>query len=295
MLTVAPGATFEATVTASSGLTGTLGARIRDNVGSDFLARTTTGITADLTVGSTSVYRRAFTAPTVAGQYTVVWDDAATVVKTEELVVAYSAVTAGTGSVYATRDELKVALALQSQTYVDADIDRACAAASRAIDNRCGRAFYTTTETRYFTPNPRDPALDILDVQAISAFTVDIAGNGSFSTTWVAGTDFDLEPFNAAATGRPYELVRLRPQAGKRWPRYNRSVQVAGTFGWATIPDPVNQYALILASKLLDRARKSPNGVIVFGLEAPIATRISRNDPDFELLLGDYDKSSPGR
>lgn len=195
---------------------------------------------------------------------------------------------------YVSIDELKAALQLTTQTYADGDIARACSAASRAIDLRCGRVFYPADQTRYYTPDPCDSALDIIDIQTVTSFTVDTAGNGTFATTWVAGTDFDLEPYNAATTGRPYERVRLRPQAGRRWPTTPRSISVAGTFGWATVPDPVNQYALILASKLLDRARKSPNGILSFGLDAPIAMRIARNDPDFELLLGGYDLSKPG-
>ena len=84
---VTPGQTFEATVTTASGLAGTLGVRIRDNQGADVLARTTAGITADVTVGATSVYRRTFTATTVRGQYTIVWDDGTGVIATEELEV----------------------------------------------------------------------------------------------------------------------------------------------------------------------------------------------------------------
>jgi len=198
-------------------------------------------------------------------------------------------------TLYCTRDELKKALSLDTQTYADADIDRACASASRAIDNRLNRFFYPDTTTRYYTPNSLDTGLDVVDVQTISSLTVDTAGNGTFSTTWVQDTDFLLEPFNAAITGRPYELVRIKWNSGRTWPNYQKSVKIQGTFGWAAVPDPVNQYAMILASKLLDRAKKSPYGVLSFGLDQPLAIRISRNDPDFELLLGDYDKTNPGK
>lgn len=292
---VAPGATFETFSPAlASGLTGTIGVRIRTSTGADFLPRTTAGIAADDTVGATSIYRATLTAPTTSGQYWVVWDNATTLSDPVELIVTFSAPTTSTGSVYATRNELKTALALTGQTYADADIDRACAAASRAIDNKTGRVFYTLSGTHYYTGNPHDNALDIIDTQTISTFTLDTAGNATFATTLTSGTDYDLEPFNAAETGRPYERVRLRPAVARTWPTYPRSVKVVGTFGWATIPDPVNQYATILASKLLKRTREAPFGVLAYGLDEQIAIRISRNDPDFELLLGNYVKTNPG-
>lgn len=298
MIQTAPGATFEAyadgfaTGIGSAG-TAALGARIRDGAGANFLARTTTGITEDVTVASNGVYRRSFTAPTTAGQYWLIWDDGTTAV-TEEIVVSFSTVAIRTGSVYATRDELKAALQLSGQDYADDDIDRACVAASRAIDNKTGRFYYSDTQIRYYTPDRYDAALDTIDVQEITELAVDISGQNTFSTIWTLDTDYYLEPFNAALTGRPYELIRIRRQSGKRWPRYQRSVRVTGTFGWAAIPDPVNQYAIILASKLLKRTREAPFGILSYGIDEPTAIRITRTDPDFELLLGDYVKTNPG-
>lgn len=200
----------------------------------------------------------------------------------------------GTHKLYVSIDELKDALSLNSQTYANGDLYRACASASRAIDNKTGRFYYSETETRYYTPDRWDPALDIIDVQSVSSLTIDTAGTSTFSTTWVSGTDFDLEPFNATLTGRPYERIRIRSNSGRTWPSYQRSVKVIGTFGWASVPDPVNQYAIILASKLLKRTREAPFGVLSFGLDEPTAIRIARNDPDFELLLGNYVKTKPG-
>ena len=194
---------------------------------------------------------------------------------------------------YVLVDELKTALSLTAQSFADIDIQRACSAASRAIDGRTGRVFYTDTTVRYYSPDRCDPAID-LDVQVITELALDVTGNSTFSSTFTQGTDFDLEPFNAATLGRPYERIRLRPTAFRSWPNYPRSVRVTGTFGWATVPDPVNQYALVLAAKLLNRATKSPEGVLVYGLDQPTAIRIARNDPDFNLLLGSYDLSRPG-
>jgi hypothetical protein len=90
MITAAPGTTFEASTTAGPMLVGTLGVRILAADGSPFLARTTADVAEDLNVGATSVYRRQFTAPTVAGRYEIVWDDAADLINLEELVVTFT-------------------------------------------------------------------------------------------------------------------------------------------------------------------------------------------------------------
>ncbi len=294
-MNVAPGTTYEAVI--DWGTTGaTIGMRVIDNAGATTVSRVT-GFT-EYPAGSGIYARTGNTAPSAAGQYTLVYDDdggtaAVGHVATEDLFVTYTAVSANTGSIYATRAELKAALQLSNQSYADDDIDRACAAASRAIDNNTNRIFYSVDETRYYSPDARDNALDIIDVQSISEFAVDIAGDGSFSTTWTEGTDFDLEPFNPS-NGAPYEAVRIRRQSGQRWPFYPRSVKVTGTFGWAAIPDPVNQYAIILASKLLKRTREAPFGVLAFGIDAPFGMHIARSDPDFNFILGDYVKVNYG-
>jgi hypothetical protein len=68
------GASFEATAQGfNTGLDGTLGVRIIDNVGGTTLARTTAGI-SELTPGS-GLYGVTLVAPQIVGEYTVVWDD----------------------------------------------------------------------------------------------------------------------------------------------------------------------------------------------------------------------------
>lgn len=57
-------------------------------------------------------------------------------------------------SLYVDADELKATLNLNQTTFADDDIDRAIAAASRAIDGYKGRRFYRSTETRYYTAEP---------------------------------------------------------------------------------------------------------------------------------------------
>ncbi|HEY8723448.1 MAG TPA: hypothetical protein VIL92_06265 [Gaiellaceae bacterium] len=94
MIYAAPGATVETVSDGfATGLTGTVGYRLRDNQGADTIARTTAGITED--IAGSGIYRAQFVAPAVAGQFTIVWDDGTGSYATEDLVVTYTAVTGG--------------------------------------------------------------------------------------------------------------------------------------------------------------------------------------------------------
>lgn len=281
----APGTTFEAySPELASGLTGTIGVRIRDGAGADFLARTTTGITADVTVGTTSVYRRTLTAPTTLGQYWIVWDDGTSVTTPEELVVTHNAPTAVGGTLYITPTALKATLEIDG-SYADDDIQLACEAASRAIDGYMGTRFYQTTETRYYTASAYADYLDINDLVNLTSVTLDTDGNGSYDTTWTEGTDFVLDPANAALEGRPTRRIFLLSQAGRAFPTYNRAVKVVGDFGWSSPPALVQQAAKILASRLLKRARETPYGILTVVADTATAARLGRIDPDVAFLL----------
>jgi hypothetical protein len=304
-ISAAPGATFEATTSAFAHLD-TVGVRIRDNAGNDTLARTVAGVAEDVTVGTSAVFRVALAAPSTAGQYTVVWDNG-TLVDAEELVVTYSPIVGPTGSLYITRTEMRDALSYTAgATYADADIDLACSTVSRAIDRACGktRRFYQAVETRYYTPDEywhqsyvyygrRECRLEIDDLTSASAVTVDFSGNGSYSTTWVEGTDFFLDPPNAIADGDPYTELLLRTFNGTRFPTVQRAVKITGTFGWPSVPPEVSQYAKIFAAQLVLRSRQAPFGILMQGMEVGTAARLMRVDPDFGRLLGHLVKARP--
>lgn len=292
-MNVIPGQTFEAySPELASGLTGTVGVRIRDGAGADFLARTTASITADVTVGSNSVYRRTLTAPTTAGQYWIVWDDGTNIGEPTELLVTYSAPTAPSGSIYVTRDALKVTLEI-GDTYADTDIDDALAGACRVIDSYKRTRFYPTTETRYYTGNRRSCELEIDDANAVTAVTVDIDGDGTFETTWVTGTDFALAPVNAPLTGEPYRKLVLLGQAGRVFPVYLNAVKVDGSFGWAEAPAQVVQATKILAARYLKRARETPYGILTIVGDAVAAARLGKVDPDVAVLLDSVTADPP--
>lgn len=73
-LYIQKGASFEATAEGfASGLVGTLGVRILDNIGGTIIPRQTSGI-IELLAGS-GTYAVTLTAPSLAGEYSIVWDD----------------------------------------------------------------------------------------------------------------------------------------------------------------------------------------------------------------------------
>jgi hypothetical protein len=203
---------------------------------------------------------------------------------------------------YVSATQLKATLNMSGETYADADITAACAAASRAIDNICRRRFYPdsdATQIRYYTPLA--PGLvEIDDLITLTTVKVDRDGDGTFEETWTNNSDFVLEPLNAAADGWPYERLRVHHRTTRGWwPGHHhhrgpsdRSVQVTGKFGWTTAPYEVQDAASIYASRLLKRKREAPFGVTALGVEGTVA-RIARTDPDVLALLEPFKRTRP--
>lgn len=292
-MNAAPGSNFEATTDAFAA-GATVGIRIRDGQGNDTTVRTTSGVVQDVTVGSSAVFRKsALTAPSTSGQYWLVWDDGTTV-DVQELVVTYSAASVTTSNVYATASELKYTLDALNTTYMDDDIDDALNAASRAIDEACGRRFFPSTETRVYTAGFYRRSfnyqvvcdLEIDDLNTLTSLTVDTNGDGTYDQTWTVGTDFYLDPPNAPLEGWPYTRIMLSRTSGRTFPTWDNAVQIVGSFGWAETPAEVKQYCKIFAAQLLLRSREAPFGVLMAGSEVGTSARIARFDPDFERMLG---------
>lgn len=295
MITVAPGATFEAWAQFATGLAGTVGVRIRDGAGADAAARVTTGISED--IAGSGIYRKAnLVAPTTGGQYEIVWDNGSAVYSIEPLLVSYSAAASIPAThAYVAVADVKASLSLTGQTYADPDVTNAINAASRGIDSATGRRFYLdadATSIRYYTPESyRRLAID--DLVVCTTVQVDRDGNGTFEETWTAGTDFLLEPLNAAADGRPWETIVTRNSSTRSLPCVESGVKVTGQFGWAAVPTDIYTATEIMAAKLLRRVREAPFGIVTVGIEVGAAMRIARNDPDVAPILAAYTRHRP--
>jgi len=95
-----------------------------------------------------------------------------------------------------------------------------------------------------------------------------------------------MEPLNNVAKGFP--LRNIRAVGDYTFPVYGdglASVQVTAKWGWASLPEPVEQACLMLSSRLYNR-KASPMGVIGVGDFGPV--RISRSDPDIAAMLLRY-------
>lgn len=186
---------------------------------------------------------------------------------------------------YCTTQDVKarMGIAAVNQTK-DTTLDAIITAVSRQIDNYCQRRFWTANETRVYTPTRMDRCL-IDDCLAITSLKTDVSGLRLYDTTWTT-TDYDLLPYNAPLDfNEPYWMLVVRINSNYVFPvGIPGSVQVIGTFGYATTtPDVVREAAIIQAIRLL-RRMDAPFGVVgtpEFG-QAHVITTL---DPDVRALL----------
>lgn len=211
---------------------------------------------------------------------------------------AVSALKATTVADYITTAELRDYLKDPSGTQNPTAIAAAISAASRAVDAFCGRHFYQTTQTQYFTPEQGflwRLDLDDMDLASTSGLTVQVEFgiDGTYPTTYTLGTDFIAQPINQSVggvDGWPYTW--LQSVNGKLWPpRYagfqRDTVKITGQWGWPAVPLPVKQATKILAAQFFELGG-APFGVAGFGDFAAVRVR---DNPIAASLLGPYAKN----
>jgi len=169
----------------------------------------------------------------------------------------------------------------------DTELELVIEAASRQIDDHCGRFFYqSAASTAFYT------ALDYLvqpidDFASVSSIATDGDANGTYTTSWVINTDCALAPFNAATTGRPFtEIIALTEGANTFPVQIVRAVRVIGTRGWPSVPVTIQQATITTVSRLFNR-RNTPFG-IASAPEIGQMRLLARLDPDVEQLLRPY-------
>lgn len=189
--------------------------------------------------------------------------------------------------VYASLYTVRLALGINNDTSRDALIQSACEAASRYIDDTCGRRFYadTTATARTYRLRGRayqtdeGQALMVDDISSTSGLVVAVGYGASFSTI----TDYETAPDNALALGQPItELIRT---AGTwSYSRFSR-VRVTAKWGFPSVPDAIAEAAKLQAMRLY-RRKDSPEGVMASAEWG--AVRVTRIDPDVEALIRPY-------
>lgn len=180
---------------------------------------------------------------------------------------------------------IRAQLSISSATATDNDtyIELAVESASRAIDDYCGRRFYTTTadETRYFTPSSAVRCFTD-DIISITSFATDEDGSRAYATTW-ATTDYDTYPLNST----PYTHIQVTPLGDYSFPRAPKSVKIVGKFGYcaiADVPKQVKEACMLYAIRLFKRIKEAPFGV-AGSSEMGQSIIIPKEDPDVVLLL----------
>lgn len=190
---------------------------------------------------------------------------------------------------YATLAEIKDLLEI-TDTGDDTLLELAVESASRMIDAATGVRFWpdATPSIRYYSATHADH-LDIDPVATTTGLAVatDTAGDGTYSTAWVANTDYRLEPINA--DGKPF--TRIVATGSKRFTTASgyltgyRGVRVTATHGWAAVPIAIKQATLLLAARVFNR-KHAPFSV----LQTPEVgvTYVPKLDADVESLVRPY-------
>ena len=187
---------------------------------------------------------------------------------------------------YATLAEVKAVLRLTDSTD-DTLLENAIEGASRRIDGYCATFFYQTAKVINLYPY-NEYRVSFPDASSITYIKTDNDGDGTFETTWTAGTDDQLEPLDQTLQGRPYR--RATAIGSKTFPIFGLpnppSVQISATWGWPAIPDDVREACVLLSIRGFARYNAAL-GVIGFN---DMAIQVRAVDPDVRDLLAPYRK-----
>jgi len=146
---------------------------------------------------------------------------------------------------YCTLADVKDALNLTG-TAEDTNLAWLINAVSVEIDNYCGRSFALASATRYFDGAADDLIVD--DLVSVTTLKLDKDGDGVWETTLTEATDFLLYPYNTSPKWR----VKLTGDstASDFAEGVRKGVEIAGTWGYATVPEPIRQVAIMQVCRL---------------------------------------------
>lgn len=193
---------------------------------------------------------------------------------------------------YATLAELRAFVGIPVlDTGDDTTLQLALDAAEEQIDLFTFRQFAADAVAVARTYDAAVPTY--LDVDPITTTTglivkTDDNADGTFETTWTLGTDFRLEPLNAAAEGKAW--TRIVGLGTRTFPRhaYWPGVQVTAKFGWVgDVPAAIKEATLLQASRLFMR-RNAPFGVAGSPDMGSEVRLLAKLDPDVEALVRRY-------
>jgi hypothetical protein len=217
------------------------------------------------THSSTGTYT-ADVACTVVGIWAYLWEGTGSA--SDAQAGTWTVTTTELNKRYCSVEELKSRLGI-TDTVDDFELQLAVEAASRSIDEMCGRYFWRGSGTRTYVPQSIY-GQQIDDLVSVTTFKTDSTGNGTYDQTWTQGTDYALTvswgQYNTGAKGEtwPYNgFTILGPQfIPYVWPwSHQDRIQIVGVFGWPAVPLAVRQATLIAAADLF-KLKDAPFGVL---------------------------------
>jgi len=192
---------------------------------------------------------------------------------------------------YATVDQMKSWRGV-TDSADDVRFSLAIEAASRAIDQRCGRQFglVDAAEARDFSAwRDRDvgwfASIDDLMTTAGWALELDTNGDGAYES--VATSDLQLWPHNAASELEPWREVRWRAGAGDLPSSHSGGVRITAQWGWSSVPDAITQATILQTSRLLSRPQ-APFGIAGSPDAGSELRLLARLDPDVMTVIRPY-------
>jgi hypothetical protein len=186
----------------------------------------------------------------------------------------------------ATLQQVKDSLGL-TDSVDDGLLELCIEAASRQIEQYTERVFTQVAGTRIYVPQDSF-IVETDDIYTITTLKSSSAANGVFDITWQA-SDYQLEPLNGVSGGISSPVTTIRAIGDYLFPTsgYEATVQVVGTFGWASVPTAITQACILQSARYYKRA-DSPMGVA--GFDTMGVVRLARIDPDISTLLEPYCK-----
>ena len=191
---------------------------------------------------------------------------------------------------YATLAEFKAAVGITDSTD-DTALQSVLDATDTLIDLYCDRktGFGTASETRYYTAEDWEYVLTD-DLVSVTTLETDDDANGTYETTWTAGTDYVLAPRNAALDGFPYTEIDTSVTWPRNFPKdVYLGVKVVGVFGFPSVPAAVKQAEIIQAGAVWN-SRTAPFGVIGSADLGGILRMSRALHPEAALILEPYRK-----
>lgn len=165
-------------------------------------------------------------------------------------------------------------------TTKDDRLSRCVTDASRVIDlvtNREEGEFTAVTATRYFDGTDPD-RLVIPPLNTVTTLKTDDDSDGTFENTWTASTDYILYPLNDT----PYREILAHPTGSYRFPIGPRTIQIVGSWGDSSVPNPIRRATLLLAARYYQRG-SSPLGMA--GSAETGYVNLKQTDPDVWFIL----------